>query len=266
MVAASRPQVVRLRSGDVVRIRQVRPGDVQALARAYARLGEESRYRRFFTARPELSDSFLHAAAEVDHENHEALVALPLLSGEIVGECRFVRLPDRQDTADLAVTVVDAWQGREHSPGTRWSVVEAICLLTVAAGQARSVSPSLRTMPRTDARPLPRPRVPDRTETADLRVAVRSDSPLVVEIHGEIDIQSAPGLRDELLRVIRRYGAQLALDLTGVTFMDCAGLNVLLATRRRARLEEGSVRVIRASPRVLRMISLLGLEKAFALG
>ena len=112
MVAASRPQVVRLRSGDVVRIRQVRPGDVQALARAYARLGEESRYRRFFTARPELSDSFLHAAAEVDHENHEALVALPLLSGEIVGECRFVRLPDRQDTADLAVTVVDAWQGR----------------------------------------------------------------------------------------------------------------------------------------------------------
>ena len=121
-------------------------------------------------------------------------------------------------------------------------------------------------MPRTDARPLPRPRVPDRTETADLRVAVRSDSPLVVEIHGEIDIQSAPGLRDELLRVICRYGAQLALDLTGVTFMDCAGLNVLLATRRRARLEEGSVRVIRASPRVLRMISLLGLEKAFALG
>lgn len=112
MTAASRPQVVRLRSGDVVRIRQVRPGDVPALARAYARLSEESRYRRFFTARPELSDSFLHAAAEVDHENHEALVALPLLSGEIVGECRFVRVPDRQDTADLAVTVVDAWQGR----------------------------------------------------------------------------------------------------------------------------------------------------------
>ena len=121
-------------------------------------------------------------------------------------------------------------------------------------------------MPRTDARPLPRPRVPDLTETADLRVAVCSGSPLVVEISGEIDIQSAPELRDELLRVIRRRGPQLALDLAGVTFMDCAGLNVLLATRRRARLEEGSVRLIRASPQVLRMISLLGLEKEFALG
>ena len=112
MTAASRPQVVRLHSGDLVRIRQVRPGDVPALARAYAKLSEESRYRRFFTAMPELSETILHAAAEVDHENHEALVALPLLSGEIVGECRFIRLPDRPDTADLAVTVVDAWQRR----------------------------------------------------------------------------------------------------------------------------------------------------------
>lgn len=112
MTAVSRPQVVRLRSGDVVRVRPVRPSDVPALARAYAKLSEESRYRRFFTAMPELSEKLLHAAAEVDHENHEALIALPLLSGEIVGDCRFVRLVDRPDTADLAVTVADDWQGR----------------------------------------------------------------------------------------------------------------------------------------------------------
>jgi anti-sigma B factor antagonist len=121
-------------------------------------------------------------------------------------------------------------------------------------------------MPRTDAAPQPRPRVPDRTGTADLGVAVCPGPPLIVEIRGEIDIQSAPGLRDELLGVIRRCGAELALDLAGVTFMDCAGLNVLLATRRQAQLAEGSVRVIRASPRVLRVISLLGLERVFALG
>jgi anti-sigma B factor antagonist len=118
-------------------------------------------------------------------------------------------------------------------------------------------------MPRTEAGP--QPRVPDRNETADLCVAICPGSPLVVEIRGEIDIQSAPGLRDELLRVIRRCGPQLDLDLAGMTFMDCAGLNVLLATRRRALLEQGSVRVVRASPRVRRMISLLGLERVFAL-
>ena len=112
MTAASQPQLVTLRGGDVVRIRQVRPGDAPALARAYANLGEQSRYRRFFTVMPELPEATLKAAVEVDHVDHEALVAVPLLSAEIVGECRFIRLPDQPDTAEVGVTVVDAWQGR----------------------------------------------------------------------------------------------------------------------------------------------------------
>ena len=112
MTAASQPQLVTLRTGDVVRIRQVRPDDAPALVRAYANLGEQSRYRRFFTVMPELSEATLKAAVEVDHTDHEALVAVPLLSGEIVGECRFIRLPDQPGTAEVGVTVVDAWQGR----------------------------------------------------------------------------------------------------------------------------------------------------------
>ena len=112
MTAASQPQLVTLRSGDVVRLRQVQPDDAQALVRAYANLGEQSRYRRFFTVMPELPEATLKAAVEVDHTDHEALVAVPLLSTEIVGECRFIRLPDQPGTAEVGVTVVDAWQGR----------------------------------------------------------------------------------------------------------------------------------------------------------
>jgi len=113
MTPVSQPHVVRLRSGDLVRVRQVRPGDAPALVRAYAHLGEQSRYRRFFTIMPELPEATVQAAVEVDHTDHEALVAMPLQSEEeIVGECRFVRLADQPDTADLGVTVVDAWQGR----------------------------------------------------------------------------------------------------------------------------------------------------------
>lgn len=112
---------------------------------------------------------------------------------------------------------------------------------------------------------LPGQQAPHLEELADLRVGVRPGAPPVVEICGEIDIQSAPQLRDELLQVLRRYGSQLALDLGEVTFLDCAGINVLLATRRRARLEDGWIRVIRASPRARRTISLLGLQEAFAL-
>lgn len=112
MTAASQPQLIALRTDDVVRIRQVRPDDAPALVRAYANLGEQSRYRRFFTAMPELPEATVKAAVEVDHTDHEALVAVPLLSAEIVGECRFIRLPDQPDTAEVGVTVVDAWQGR----------------------------------------------------------------------------------------------------------------------------------------------------------
>src|SRR5580692_3922800 len=112
MTTASQPRLVTLRSGDVVRIRQIRPHDASALARAYANLGEQSRYRRFFTVMPELPEATLKAAVEIDHTDHEALVAVPLLSAEIVGECRFIRLPDQPDTAEVGVTVVDAWQGR----------------------------------------------------------------------------------------------------------------------------------------------------------
>jgi GNAT superfamily N-acetyltransferase len=61
---------------------------------------------------PELPEATLKAAVEVDHVDHEALVAVPFLSTEIVGECRFIRLPDQPDTAEVGVTVVDAWQGR----------------------------------------------------------------------------------------------------------------------------------------------------------
>jgi RimJ/RimL family protein N-acetyltransferase len=103
---------VTLRSGDVVRIRQIRPDDGPALVRAYANLGEQSRYRRFFTVMPELPEATLRAAVAVDHVDHEALVAVPLPATEIVGECRFIRWPDQPDSAEIGVTVVDAWQGR----------------------------------------------------------------------------------------------------------------------------------------------------------
>lgn len=95
-------------------------------------------------------------------------------------------------------------------------------------------------------------------ETVSLDVSVQPGP--IVTIGGEIDIQSGPQLRDQLLSIIRRYGARLALDLTGVTFIDCAGINVLLAARRRAQLEGGSLRVLWASPRVQRVIALTRLQ------
>jgi anti-sigma B factor antagonist len=111
--------------------------------------------------------------------------------------------------------------------------------------------------------PVPAPRPP--AEATDLQVEVLSTAPLVVGVSGEIDIASAPHLREELLGALRRHGARLALDLGGVTFMDCAGVNVLLAARRHARLEGGWVRVAGASRRARNVLTLTGLDREFAL-
>jgi anti-sigma B factor antagonist len=111
--------------------------------------------------------------------------------------------------------------------------------------------------------PAPAPRPP--AEATDLRVDVLSTAPLVVAVSGEIDIASAPKLREELLGALGRHGSRLALDLGGVTFMDCAGVSALLAARRHARLEGGWVRVARASRRADNILLLTGLHREFAL-
>jgi anti-anti-sigma factor len=97
-----------------------------------------------------------------------------------------------------------------------------------------------------------------------LRVDVRPGDQPVVEVGGEIGLYSGAELRDELLRVLRRHGPRLILDLHEVTFMDSAGIEVLLATRRRAQLEGGWVHVAQASPCVWRMITLASLQREFA--
>jgi anti-sigma B factor antagonist len=113
--------------------------------------------------------------------------------------------------------------------------------------------------------PLPVPAARPPAEDTDLQVDVLSTVPLVVAVSGEIDIASAPKLREELLSAVRRHGARLALDLGGVTFMDCAGINALLAARRHARLEGGWIRVARASRRARNVLMLTGLHREFAL-
>jgi anti-sigma B factor antagonist len=62
----------------------------------------------------------------------------------------------------------------------------------------------------------------------------RDDGGTIVAISGAVDVCTEAALQQALLRIIRERGARLMLDLSGVSFMDCAGLRALLATRRRA--------------------------------
>lgn len=95
-----------------VEIRPIEADDKDALARGFDRLSERSRYRRFLSPRGPLTESELSYLTEVDHRDHEALVAVDPETGEGVGVARFVRSPEDRQTAELAVAVVDDWQRR----------------------------------------------------------------------------------------------------------------------------------------------------------
>ena len=100
-----------LRDGSRVRIRQVRRTDRDLLVRGFERLSPESRYRRFLTPMHELDERTLRYLTDLDHRDHEAMIALDE-SGDGVGVARYVRSAVRPDTAEVAVAVVDRWQGR----------------------------------------------------------------------------------------------------------------------------------------------------------
>jgi GNAT superfamily N-acetyltransferase len=105
---------LRLGDGTLVSLRPFRPGDGALLVAGFARMSPQSRYRRFLTPMPRLSDSmlaFLTSVDDADHHAWGAMVDEP--DGEFgAGVVRWVRSKSDPAAADMAVTVIDDYQGR----------------------------------------------------------------------------------------------------------------------------------------------------------
>jgi EmrB/QacA subfamily drug resistance transporter len=110
--AAVTAGTVALRDGSEVVIRQVRSADAPLPADGFARLSPESRRLRFLRRKDELTPAELRYFTDIDHHDHEALGALDQTDGRGVGVARYVRDADDRHSAEIAVTVVDDWQGR----------------------------------------------------------------------------------------------------------------------------------------------------------
>jgi len=110
--SAAKGKRVVLRDGSKVLIRQVQPADAQLLADGFARLSPQSRRLRFLARKDQLSAAELRYFTDVDHHGHEALGALNQADGRGVGIARYVRDAGDPHAAEIAVTIVDDWQGR----------------------------------------------------------------------------------------------------------------------------------------------------------
>src|SRR5215213_5132487 len=105
--------VVPLRDGSRARIRPVRPEDKMRIQCGMKLLSPESRFLRFFNDASHLSAELLQYLTEVDQQNHVAWIAVNAsVPGEPgLGIARFIRLPDEPNTAEIALTVIDEFQG-----------------------------------------------------------------------------------------------------------------------------------------------------------
>ena len=103
---------VRIRDGAQVDVRPIEPGDADALRDGFERLSLESRYERFLSPMDHMSGAMVRYFTQVDHHDHEALVAFDPDTGALVAVARYVREDDDPEVAEAAITVADDWHGR----------------------------------------------------------------------------------------------------------------------------------------------------------
>jgi anti-anti-sigma factor len=96
----------------------------------------------------------------------------------------------------------------------------------------------------------------------DMPFAVRGvpgDGVTVVELSGEVDIDTAPRMQAALEAAIRT-GAPVVIDMADVTFMDSTGFGVLVATHLQAKRVGTPVLLRAVSDRIRDLMGMLGLD------
>ena len=84
-----------------------------------------------------------------------------------------------------------------------------------------------------------------------------------VAVAGEVDVETAPRMRDALVEAIAD-GEQVVVDLGAVTFMDSSGLSALVVAQRVAEARGVRLRLRGVRPRVMRLITITGAHGMFS--
>ncbi|MDL4815277.1 STAS domain-containing protein [Actinomadura opuntiae] len=84
----------------------------------------------------------------------------------------------------------------------------------------------------------------------------------VIALSGELDIASAPSLRERLRAALADAGPRVVIDLSGVTFCDVSGLGLLVGARRRTG-PDGTVVLASPRPTMARLLNVTGLDRTF---
>jgi anti-sigma B factor antagonist len=100
----------------------------------------------------------------------------------------------------------------------------------------------------------------------ELSLAARKVAEYVVlEIGGEVDVYTAPKLRERLMELVNAGDTHVVVDLSRVEFLDSTGLGVLVGAHRRLRARDGSLDLVCPHDRLLKVFRITGLDNVFDL-
>lgn len=85
----------------------------------------------------------------------------------------------------------------------------------------------------------------------------------VVTVGPELDISTAPRLREKLIDLIAAGQRSLVIDMEAVTFVDSTALGVLVGALKRVRTAGGELRIVATGDAVLRPLRITGLHRVF---
>jgi anti-sigma B factor antagonist len=103
-----------------------------------------------------------------------------------------------------------------------------------------------------------------REAEVDLSLTTRTQGGrTVVEVGGEVDVYTAPKLRETLISLVDAGQYHLVVDLEKVDFLDSTGLGVLVGGLKRVRTHDGSLSLVCTRERLLKILRITGLTKVF---
>jgi len=104
--------------------------------------------------------------------------------------------------------------------------------------------------------------VTDVPATVELTVSER-EGETVLSASGELDVNTAPELREHLSRLINGGARQITVDLAEVSFVDSTALSVLVSALKRLRHADGDLALASPNPSVRRVFEITGLTRLF---
>jgi RimJ/RimL family protein N-acetyltransferase len=132
-VADDTGQIVELRDGTRALIRPIQPSDRTRLNEGFSSASARSNFMRFLGPQTRLTERQLEYLTAVDHDRHEALIAVDPDTGQSFGTARYVRSETDPYEAEFAVGVGDAWM----RIGLGTALLEALVARAREAGVTR---------------------------------------------------------------------------------------------------------------------------------